>query len=347
MRFLAMLAALIFMPVVVNAADDRSLCGPPPSDNTTKIITDKDKKNLDGKAQAIAKIAGSAELAGTIDHERQAIYLNSKVDEAILHDRYLAYVTCLLVVGDSGKGVSLQDKAAIIERFRRPIPGISPKTDLMEKFLDIFEKDMPLEKVREMLGAPHGRAQVSLTSKGRKLNLTLERFEGEKAFVYTLRSNKLRAIAIMLRERPSPVNTSPIPSWNGFIDFKNSTDGKQITIAEKLGLITMQDLRDLGNCYGAITPPDARWGYFRGPECDHGNAGDANFFVFASEAGRIQEDCKTEELQAKEKKSPECLQSFLDTRPNFVLVYLSDNAPPLAPPEMLADRVLRYHYWRE
>jgi hypothetical protein len=89
-------------------ADDTSLCGAPPSESVMKELSEKTKGDLEGKAQAISKFLGSADLGGKIETERKTLYQTSDSSEAVRNDRYLFYVTCILLMKDSV--TSLKDK---------------------------------------------------------------------------------------------------------------------------------------------------------------------------------------------------------------------------------------------
>jgi hypothetical protein len=100
------------------AQQANTACGPPPPPDVTKEISDVKKADLQGKAQALSKYLGSGELAGKIDSERKTIYQTTDESEAIREDRYLAYMACIVIMGD--KTASFKEKMDAIQTLRKP-----------------------------------------------------------------------------------------------------------------------------------------------------------------------------------------------------------------------------------
>jgi len=94
-------------------------CGDPPI-----LVQDKSKEsssivtNLDGKASALSKLIGSAELGGQIRTDRETIYKNNPPAEAQRQEAYLAYVFCTLLE-DSNADLTAKMKA--LQEFRKPL----------------------------------------------------------------------------------------------------------------------------------------------------------------------------------------------------------------------------------
>jgi len=77
------------------------ICGsPPPPPPISQQEWSKTKSGLDAKAQALLKLTGG-ELAGQIETERKTIYQSTDHTRAALHERYLAYQFCVLIMNDT------------------------------------------------------------------------------------------------------------------------------------------------------------------------------------------------------------------------------------------------------
>ena len=107
--------------------DQTKICGTPPSFDVTRESNDTTKGDLTGKAQALSKLIGNAELGAKIKSERKTIYQTSDNSEAIRKDAYLAYIFCTLIMQD--KNASLSDKLEALQRFKEPPPGKGSQND--------------------------------------------------------------------------------------------------------------------------------------------------------------------------------------------------------------------------
>jgi hypothetical protein len=116
------LAIIIILAVcgaaVAQQADTAALCGPPPSPEVQKEISNTKKADLEGKAQALSKFLGSGEVAGKIESERKSIYQTTNESEAIREEFYLVYMACLAIMGD--KTAPLKEKMEFIQALRKP-----------------------------------------------------------------------------------------------------------------------------------------------------------------------------------------------------------------------------------
>lgn len=112
-----------------SAYAQQEICGSPPSFDVKKEEADAIKGDLNGKAQALSKLVGNAELAGRIEKERKTIYQTSEGSEGNRKDAYLAYVFCVIIMQD--KNASMVDKLNALQNFRQPPPAphseVTPK----------------------------------------------------------------------------------------------------------------------------------------------------------------------------------------------------------------------------
>src|SRR6266404_7103688 len=97
------------------------VCGTPPSEDVLKEISSTTKGDIEGKAQAISKVLGSADISGKIERERRTLYQTTESSERIRADRYLFYVTCVLLMKDTV--TPLEKKLEAIRALRIPMPG--------------------------------------------------------------------------------------------------------------------------------------------------------------------------------------------------------------------------------
>ena len=79
---------------LMEAKAQHAMCGNPPEWDIKSREADTLKGDLQGKAQVLTKLLGSANLSGQIQSERETIYKNSDQSEARRQDAYLAYVFC-------------------------------------------------------------------------------------------------------------------------------------------------------------------------------------------------------------------------------------------------------------
>jgi hypothetical protein len=213
-------------------------------------------------------------------------------------------------------------------RILNALEGKASRSQSMQKFLTDFERDTTVEKVREMLGAPSGRKNITF----KRRTYSLERYESEHAEIYLIGSNPFRGVAMHLTGENTPTGVIPIPYYPRFLDGGD----------KGLGELTLSDLK---SCRGKLLKPDARWVYVKVPACFYGAAAGSNQFVFSFLAGEALDTCKLGpwDIENKQFDRIDC-PHFWQARPNFALVYLSDD--PVAE-EAMADAVLRYAYWRE
>ena len=175
-------------------------------------MSDTTKGNIEGKAQAISKLLGSADIGGTIETERKTIYQTSDASEALRNDRYLFYVTCVLLMKDTT--MPLQNKLDAIKALRQPISTGPAKGELMQKLLADFNSDMPIEKFHEVFGAPISRSEISLGDGSKKHSYVLERYKGDYADLFLIGDSPLVGIAISLRDdEQTPKGILPIPYY--------------------------------------------------------------------------------------------------------------------------------------
>jgi hypothetical protein len=95
------------------------VCGSAPEWDVKSENQEKIKGDLQGKAQALSKYIGSADLTGQIQTERQTIYRTTDQSEARRQDAYLAFMFCVLIMDD--KTLSTPEKIKAINEFKRPI----------------------------------------------------------------------------------------------------------------------------------------------------------------------------------------------------------------------------------
>jgi hypothetical protein len=115
--FVAVLTVNILNVLPVFAQD--APCGQVPEFTNKSEESEQVKGDLAGKAQALSKLVGSAEITSQIDKERRTIYQSSDKNEAALHDHYLSYQFCLLLRED--KTLSTIEKFKLLQEWRKPL----------------------------------------------------------------------------------------------------------------------------------------------------------------------------------------------------------------------------------
>lgn len=119
-----------------SARAQQEICGTPPSFDVRKEEADAIKGDLNGKAQALSKFLGNAELTGRIESERKTLYQTSEGSDANRKDAYLAYLFCMIIMQD--KSANMNDKLKALQTFRQPIPisgeGPKPRSDRETEF---------------------------------------------------------------------------------------------------------------------------------------------------------------------------------------------------------------------
>jgi hypothetical protein len=335
---LGILFSMLFAPVL--HAQDTSLCGPAPSEAVTKELSEKTKGDLEGKAQAISKLLGSADLGGKIETERKTLYQTSDSSEAIRADRYLFYVTCLLLMKDTT--TPLKDKLDALNKLRQPVQPAGPsKSELMKQMLANFERSTTSDKIKEELGVPVARTNVSASRDGKTRQYPLERYEGTYADVFLIGNSPFIGIAVALKDASEkPKGTVPIPTY-GYLDDDNITAG--------LGDLTLGDIK--GACSGHLSNADARFLYVKIPVCYFGRGAAYNYFVFSFDGGAIPDTCNLDVLSLSSKKFEDIrCKEFWSIRPNFVLTNLGgldDHSNGAAHASALASAILESMYWRQ
>lgn len=95
------------------------LCGPVPS-LPNKLKTDEGLKGqLEGRARMLSGFLGKAELGGKVEATRKELYQSSDSFFAARQDAYMAYMFCVLIIGD--KTASLEAKLRALQEFRKPV----------------------------------------------------------------------------------------------------------------------------------------------------------------------------------------------------------------------------------
>lgn len=320
-----------------SAQDSAAVCGPPPSPDVIKELNEKTKGDIEGKAQALSKYLGTGEIGGKIESERKTLYQTSNTSEATRNDRYLFYVTCMILISD--KTASFKDKMDAIQALRKPISNTPSKSELMRQFLASVSRDTPREKVRELLGVPSARTQVSVGEGKKTRSYVMERYEGEYAHVFVIGGSPLRAIAVyFIKDDPPPDGTLPVPYYVIGNNSGGTSDG--------LGIMTLEELKEA--CHGTLDEPDARFFYLTTPVCYFGRGGGYNSFVFGFDAGEAVKSCKMNDafkLKGMNFQTINCID-FWRTRPNFVLTWIPTQSDGDDQAQSLAHSVLGEIYWR-
>jgi hypothetical protein len=91
------------------AYSQAEVCGASPPFAVAKEEAEAVKGDLNGKAQALSKYLGTAELGGRIEKERKTIYQTSEGSEATRKDAYLAYLFCMIVMGNAARSQTIRN----------------------------------------------------------------------------------------------------------------------------------------------------------------------------------------------------------------------------------------------
>jgi hypothetical protein len=111
---------IIFMLFgIAEASAQHPICGRAPEWDIKSQDTESLKGDLQGKAQLLTKLLGSANLSGQIQTERETLYKNSDEPEARRQDAYLAYMFCVLIMDD--RTLSINEKIKAINEFKQPV----------------------------------------------------------------------------------------------------------------------------------------------------------------------------------------------------------------------------------
>jgi tetratricopeptide (TPR) repeat protein len=89
-------------------AQEHALCGPPPSVDAIRELSESQKGDLKGRAEVLSKLLGTGELGGRIESERRSIYETSDAAIAARKFQSLLYFICL--AGLTDKNASFQQK---------------------------------------------------------------------------------------------------------------------------------------------------------------------------------------------------------------------------------------------
>lgn len=335
MRYIFLGIFALLLSALPSYAQDTSSCGPPPSEDVLKDVSSRTKTEIEGKAQAISKLVGSADLGGAIEIQRRSLYQTSDKSEAIRYDRYLAYVTCLLIMKDTSS--PLKDKVDAIQKLRQPISSPSDKSGAVRKFLNTVEKDTTPAKITEVLGAPDAQKTFDLKVKKKKRTYSFARYERDDVTLYIITSNGIRGVALHLPEAAPATARFPIPNFP-------VEPGEE----HEMGGITLGFLKE--ECDDSLSKPDVRFLYVIIRSCSYGNAGSGSFFVFGFDGGAsVEKDNDPTAIDRLGGKTLSSVQTpgFYDTRINFALVHFyAPNDEGGYTAEAIAAVILRDIYWR-
>jgi hypothetical protein len=208
----------------------------------------------------------------------------------------------------------------------------------MQNLLANFQRDMPREKIREMLGIPVARSNISFMDGKRKRAYILEQYDGEFADVFLIGNEPFNGIAVAIKDGKIPKGKVPIPNYV-------IQDGNDIV---GLGDFPLDDLKD--SCSGKFSNGDARYLYVTTPPCYFGKGGGYSYFVFGFDGGLVIEPCKIDifELSAEKLEDIRC-KAFWAVRPNFVLTYLPQEHESEQERHAynMASAVLEAIYWKQ
>jgi hypothetical protein len=110
----------------VNSAFAQQLnCGAPPQLDQRLQNDETIKGTLQGKAQALSKLVGSADLGGQIEATKKEIYVQSKDFYPAQQEAYLNYLFCSIISADTK--LSTLERLDALAKIRAPRPPI-PKT---------------------------------------------------------------------------------------------------------------------------------------------------------------------------------------------------------------------------
>jgi hypothetical protein len=309
----------IFLLPSLPAYAQTEACGAAPSFAVAKEEAEAVKGDLNGKAQALSKYLGTAELGGRIEKERKTIYQTSEGSEAVRKDAYLAYLFCMIVMGD--KNASMADKLDALTKFRTPapaVPGKSSKRGDQIDFVDRLNANTPVEKLKEVFGAPI--AQVNSKNKNQ-----LMQFEGDSFDLFLVRS--------------SAGDTSGF----GVLGKDETSNDVEVPFLGALGEQTLGSLQSV--CHGKIEAVDARYVFILTPPCYFGHPGNYLWYQFAFKPSDDTVPCyATEDLWKLEGRQFESLscEGYKKLKPYFAFVYTNENAVKI----QLAHAVLNYNYWQ-
>ncbi len=137
--FRSSVVALFTLVMCMPSLAQHPVCGTAPEWDIKSENQEKLKGDLQGKAQALSKYIGSADLSGQIQTERQTIYKTTDQSEARRQDAYLAFMFCVLIMDD--KTLSTGDKLKAISEFKQPAPPAKK----------VNEDDVAAKKLRSAL----------------------------------------------------------------------------------------------------------------------------------------------------------------------------------------------------
>jgi hypothetical protein len=114
-------------------------CGMPPEYESKSEDQQKTIADLQGQAQALAKLAGAG-LSGQFTTERKTIFKNSPTADAARKDAYLMYMVCVLVMED--RTLPIVEKFKALLEFNKPIeapPSFGVQIDQLSILVDEAE----------------------------------------------------------------------------------------------------------------------------------------------------------------------------------------------------------------
>jgi hypothetical protein len=216
-------------------------CGKVPEWDVKSRETDKTKGDLEGKAQALFKSVGSAELTGNIQSERQIIYKTTDQSEARRQDAYLAYMFCVLIMND--KNISTDDKLKAINAFRRPIGS----SELPQNLLNQISSGRTFDYLKSLVGVPYFERPGLARFRKSGYEITVKYSQSEGADYHTPR-NALETI-LLSAEEPSDVLVFD-GWWNTIYTCVVSPCPRTISPSAKLGRSTVAEfVGDRTGCY--------------------------------------------------------------------------------------------------
>jgi hypothetical protein len=96
-------------------------CGPPPQLDQRLQNDESIKGNLQGKAQFLSKLVGSADLGGQIETTKKELYVQSKDYYPAQQEAYLSYLFCAIISADTK--LSTLEKLDALAKIRTPRPN--------------------------------------------------------------------------------------------------------------------------------------------------------------------------------------------------------------------------------
>ena len=120
------LVALIGFGTQISRAEPAKghpVCGVPPEFQSKSEDSERIAGDLKGKAEALSRLVGTAELGGQVTVERRNIYKSSDTGEAARKDAYLQFIFCVIIMDD--RRLPTSEKLKALDEFRKPLSQIS------------------------------------------------------------------------------------------------------------------------------------------------------------------------------------------------------------------------------